>query len=105
MPVHYANPVLSCDNCGATRERPVTKGVGLEAYKNAWQAFHASGWRMVTNPHEQPSRLLPRTSLVSCPDCPAVEPGDPTGRYRAAGSTEERAPLLTAEPATAPDPA
>lgn len=87
MPTHYSDPVLTCDGCGAMRERPVTKGVGLEAYKAAGQAFRESGWTIVSNLYERPSRLLPRTALVSCPDCPPAEPGDPEGVYRAAGST------------------
>lgn len=84
MPTHHTNPVLTCDGCGATRARPA-RGPGLERYKAEMRAFLESGWRMTQNPYEQPLRLLAHTSLVSCPDCPQVEPGDPEGVYRSVG--------------------
>jgi hypothetical protein len=95
MPAHYSDPVLTCDGCGVTRERPLTRGVGLEGYKAASRTLHESGWRVVSNPYERPSRLLPRTALVSCADCPPVEPGDPQGVYRAAGSEAARSRFST----------
>lgn len=93
MPTLYSDQALTCDRCGATRERPLTRGVGLEGYKAEQRAFTASGWRMIPNPYEQTSRLLPRSSLVSCLDCPPAEPGDPGGVYRAAGSAAAGAQL------------
>ena len=82
MPTRYSDPLLTCDGCGSTAPRPVTRGIGLESHKAAWRALYASGWRVVANPYEQGVRLLPRTSLVSCPSCPPAAPGDTEGLYR-----------------------
>jgi hypothetical protein len=63
MPTHYRDPVLTCDGCGATVDRPPS-GEGRE--------LHEAGWRFRSNPDERPLRLAPHTCLVSCPNCPRV---------------------------------
>jgi hypothetical protein len=72
MPTHYNDPTLTCDTCGVTRPRPRTRGVTQEEYRAEREEFNTSGWTMKANPHERPLRLLPHTSIVSCPGCPPV---------------------------------
>jgi hypothetical protein len=63
MPTHYKDPVIACDGCGATTDRPV----GREGQR----ALYEQGWRGRGNPDEKPMRFAPHTHVWLCPTCRA----------------------------------
>lgn len=63
MPAHHQDTVLTCDGCGATTPRPAP---------GAYAPLHEEGWRWRGDPAERPLRFVPKTFLISCPDCPPV---------------------------------
>jgi hypothetical protein len=64
MPTHYRDPVITCDGCGTTTDRP--------ASREGKRKLQERGWRGRGNPHERPLRFAPHTFLWSCPGCPPV---------------------------------
>ncbi|MFI7278452.1 hypothetical protein [Streptomyces sp. NPDC049879] len=67
MPTHFRDPVLTCDNCGATADRPVGAN-----YRTGWERLRAEGWTARANGAERPLRFLPHTTIHACGDCPSV---------------------------------
>ncbi|MBM9510013.1 hypothetical protein [Actinacidiphila acididurans] len=69
MPTDYRDPLVTCDSCGATAQRP-DRNSGV--YEQGLHALFELGWRSRADPDERPLRGAPHGHLWSCPDCPSV---------------------------------
>ena len=64
MPTHFRDPVLTCDTCTVTVDRPL----GTD-YRDGWRRLAEQGWIGRANPAEKPIRFAPRTTIWKCGNC------------------------------------